>query len=152
MKTTRRIATAFREDVRLCSGRSGSVCLCQHAPLSESEPNRRLLAHVISAIPSPTSLRRISGFLEERGDEPWYKQMAYSHKFLFIFWPTCSKVRLGRGFICSLYFQIHQDPRKDECLSNIREFVKGCALYHIEVSAAWSLSVCFSRSFHLHAC
>uniref|UniRef100_A0A8C1W855 Rho guanine nucleotide exchange factor (GEF) 7b n=1 Tax=Cyprinus carpio TaxID=7962 RepID=A0A8C1W855_CYPCA len=30
---------------------------------------------------------------------------------------------------------IYQDPRKDECLSNIREFVKGCALYHIEVSA-----------------
>uniref|UniRef100_A0A672S0B4 Rho guanine nucleotide exchange factor 7-like n=1 Tax=Sinocyclocheilus grahami TaxID=75366 RepID=A0A672S0B4_SINGR len=29
---------------------------------------------------------------------------------------------------------IYQDPRKDECLSNIREFVKGCALYHIEVS------------------
>ncbi|XP_043092766.1 rho guanine nucleotide exchange factor 7b isoform X1 [Puntigrus tetrazona] len=31
---------------------------------------------------------------------------------------------------------IHQDPRKDECLSNIREFVKGCALYHIEVFEA----------------
>uniref|UniRef100_A0A8C1UGH9 Rho guanine nucleotide exchange factor (GEF) 7b n=1 Tax=Cyprinus carpio TaxID=7962 RepID=A0A8C1UGH9_CYPCA len=31
---------------------------------------------------------------------------------------------------------IYQDPRKDECLSNIREFVKGCALYHIEVFEA----------------
>ncbi|XP_065121313.1 rho guanine nucleotide exchange factor 7-like isoform X1 [Paramisgurnus dabryanus] len=29
---------------------------------------------------------------------------------------------------------VYQDPRKDsECLSNIKEFVKGCALYHIEV-------------------
>ncbi len=111
-------------------------------PACPSEPNRRLLAHVISAIPPPTSLWRISGFLQERGDEPWYKQMAYSHKFLLILWQTCSKVRLARGFTCSLYFQIHQDPRKDECLSNIREFVKGCALYHIEVSAAWALSFC----------
>ncbi|KAI7811231.1 rho guanine nucleotide exchange factor 7b isoform X1 [Triplophysa rosa] len=35
---------------------------------------------------------------------------------------------------------IHQEPRKDsECLSNIREFVKGCALYHVEVFEASDL-------------
>lgn len=142
-----RIVTELhREDVRLCSDRSGSVCLCQHAPLTE--PNHKLLEHVISAIPPPTSLWRISVFLQERGDDLWYKQMAHSYTFLFIFWQTFLKVRLVRGLICSLHFQIYPDPRKDECLSNIREFVKGCALYQIEVSV---LRFCFSRSFHLHA-
>ncbi|XP_051993952.1 rho guanine nucleotide exchange factor 7-like isoform X2 [Xyrauchen texanus] len=35
---------------------------------------------------------------------------------------------------------IHQDPRKEsECLSNIREFVKGCVFYHIEVFEASEL-------------
>ncbi|XP_067297170.1 rho guanine nucleotide exchange factor 7b isoform X1 [Pseudorasbora parva] len=33
-------------------------------------------------------------------------------------------------------YTIYQDPRKDECLSNIREFVKGCSLYQIEVFEA----------------
>lgn len=74
--------------------------------------------------------------------------MAHSYMFLFIFWQTFLKVRLVRGLICSLNFQIYPDPRKDECLSNIREFVKGCALYQIEVSV---FRCCFSRSFHLHA-
>ncbi|XP_056312632.1 rho guanine nucleotide exchange factor 7b isoform X1 [Danio aesculapii] len=37
--------------------------------------------------------------------------------------------RLRPGSVHTIY----QDPRKDECLSNIREFLKGCALYHIEV-------------------
>ncbi|XP_042573325.1 rho guanine nucleotide exchange factor 7-like isoform X2 [Cyprinus carpio] len=40
--------------------------------------------------------------------------------------------RLRPGSVHTIY----QDPRKDECLSNIREFVKGCALYHIEVFEA----------------
>ncbi|XP_016346552.1 rho guanine nucleotide exchange factor 7-like [Sinocyclocheilus anshuiensis] len=40
--------------------------------------------------------------------------------------------RLRPGSVHTIYL----DPRKDECLSNIREFVKGCALYHIEVFEA----------------
>ncbi|XP_026118939.1 rho guanine nucleotide exchange factor 7-like isoform X1 [Carassius auratus] len=41
--------------------------------------------------------------------------------------------RLRPGSVNTIY----QDPRKDECLCNIREFVKGCALlYHIEVFEA----------------
>uniref|UniRef100_A0A8C2IKB3 Rho guanine nucleotide exchange factor (GEF) 7b n=1 Tax=Cyprinus carpio TaxID=7962 RepID=A0A8C2IKB3_CYPCA len=40
--------------------------------------------------------------------------------------------RLRPGSVHTIY----HDPRKDECLSNIREFVKGCALYHIEVFEA----------------
>ncbi|XP_050970604.1 rho guanine nucleotide exchange factor 7b isoform X1 [Labeo rohita] len=40
--------------------------------------------------------------------------------------------RLRPGSVHTIY----EDPRKDECLSNIREFVKGCGLYHIEVFEA----------------
>ncbi|TRZ02237.1 hypothetical protein DNTS_034742, partial [Danionella cerebrum] len=41
--------------------------------------------------------------------------------------------RLRPGSVSTIF----QDPRKDECLSNIREFVKGCTLlYQIEVFEA----------------
>lgn len=138
--TTRRIASAFREDVRLCSDRSGSVCLCQHAPLSE--PDGKLLpTHVISAIPPPTSLWRISGFLQERGDEPRYKQMAHSHNFLFILWPTCLDEALSVRFI----FRSTRTRGKTSVWVISESLWK--AVHYI--TSRWVL--CCTRSFHLHA-
>lgn len=71
------------------------VFACASMPLSLNPAD----SNVISAIPPPTSLWRISGFLQERGDEPWYKQMAYSHNFLFILWPTCLDEDLSVRFV-----------------------------------------------------
>lgn len=169
---------------RLCSDRSGNVCLRQHAsnrkPLrvfSTSSSAAQIDQFMTSSIASKSTkysfriplailwchsarhevertyssrhFRYSSAnfpmknkwLFHERGDDLWHKQ-AWFIRVPFRLIPK-EPVRYGGGFICSFYLQIHQEPRKDsECLSNIKEFVKGCALYHVEVSGACFLCLC----------
>ncbi len=87
-----------------------------------------------SCCPSPRCCRSVSrcvcrcGGYSQAGSQPVDSHTGYSSQ---PFTPKAFTL-----FNCSSRFpQIYQDPKNDsECLSNITEFLKGCAVFRVEVS------------------